>query len=72
MTTAGKQARWRGTIKRQIVHGILEDGMGGRKTINSMIVQPVRREAGMGERETIGDMIVQLVRLEAGAGRGTS
>lgn len=38
-----------GTIKRQIVHGIREDGMSSRKTISSMIVRLVRREAGMGE-----------------------
>ena len=31
MTTAGKQARRRETIKHQIVHGIWEDGMGARE-----------------------------------------
>lgn len=61
MTTTGKQARRRRTIKRQIVHGILEDGMGGRKTINCMIARLVGREAGIGELETIGGMIVRLV-----------
>lgn len=49
MTAAGKQTRRHGTIKRQIVHGIREDGMSSRKTISSMIVRLVRREAGMGE-----------------------